>query len=106
LSIDNLREDLVIVTEYHSSYNEVADTWEIFVPGGKMLTQAFKLDSYYDFMFYTHVSKKDNGEVEAYNFVTRKWDKYNARSAELFKDTLIPNNLEIVLKEVRKYNGI
>ena len=106
LSIDDLREDLLVVTEYHSEYNEVSDTWEIFVPGGKMLRQAFKLDSYYDFMFYTHVVKKDNGEVESYNFVTRKWDKYNARSSELFKDTLIPNNLEVVISEVRTYNGI
>jgi hypothetical protein len=106
LSIDNLREDLLVITEYHSQYNEISDTWEIFVPGGKMLTQAFKLDSYYDFMFYTHVVKKDNGEVESYNFVTRKWDKYNARSAELFKETLIPNNLDTIIKEVRKYNGI
>ena len=106
LSIDNLRDDLIVVTEYHSGYNEVSDSWEIFVPGGKMLQQAFKLDSYYDYMLYTHVEKKDDGTVSSYNFVTRKWDKYNARCAEIFKDTLIPNNLQTVLDLIRKDNGI
>lgn len=106
VSIDYLREDLVVVTEYHSEYNEVADSWEIFVPGGKMLKQAFKLDSYYDYMLYTHVVKKDSGEVSSYNFVTRKWDKYNARCSELFKETLIPNNLQVVLDKLREQNGI
>ena len=106
LSIDNLRDDLIVVTEYHSEYNEVSDSWEIFVPGGKMLRQAFKLDSYYDYMLYTHVEKKDDGTVSSYNFVTRKWDKYNARCAEIFKETLIPNNLQTVLDAIRKDNGI
>jgi hypothetical protein len=106
ISIDDMREDLIVVTEYHCEYNEIADTWEIFVPGGKMLQEKFKLDSYYDFMLYTHVSKKEDGEVEAHNFVTKKWGKYNARAAELFETTLIPNNLQTVLEKMREYNGI
>lgn len=35
----NLREDLIAITEYHSEYNEVQDTFKIFVPGGKMLEE-------------------------------------------------------------------
>lgn len=106
ISIDDMREDLIVVTEYHCEYNEVGDVWEMFVPGGKMLQEKFKLDSYYDFMLYTHIEKKEDGEVASYNFVTRNWGKYNARSAEIFKNTLISNNLEVVLSEIRKYNGI
>ena len=106
LSIDELRDDLIVVTEYHSEYDEASDNWRIFVPGGKMLIQAFKLDSYYDYMLYTHVKLKESGEVESYNFVTRRFGKYNARCAELFKDTFIPNNLQIVLDKMREANGI
>jgi len=107
-SIDKLREDLIVVTEFHSEYDENLDSWKIFMPGGKMIIEKFKLDSYYDFMLYTHVNVKDDGVVtsDSYKFVTRKHGKYNARMSELFKDTFIPNNLEIVLTEIRKYNGI
>lgn len=106
LSIDDLRDDLIVVTEYHAELDEASNMLKIFVPGGKMLEEKFKLDSYYDFMLYTHVKQKDTGEVESYNFVTRRWDKYNARSSELFKDTLIPNDLEVVLGKMREYLGI
>ncbi|MCP4255028.1 MAG: hypothetical protein GY775_16800 [Candidatus Scalindua sp.] len=106
ISIDTLREDLIVVTEYHAEYSEVEEMYKIFVPGGKMLEEKFKLDSYYDFMLYTHVKQQDTGEVENYNFVTRRWDKYNARSSELFKETLIPNDLELVLSKMREYLGI
>lgn len=106
ISIDSLREDLIVVTEYHSTYNEVSNNWEIFVPGGKMLTEKFLLDSYYDFMLYTHVEQDESGAVTSYNFVTKKWGKYNARDCGIFKDILIPNDLELVLQKVREKNGI
>lgn len=108
ISIDNLREDLVVITEYHCEYNEVSDTWDLFVPGGKMLQEKFKLPSYYDFMLYTHVNKDDDGIVtpDSYKFVTKRWKQYPARFSELFEETLIPNNLQLVLDKFREYNGL
>lgn len=106
ISIDDLRNDLVVVTEYHSEFNENTGNWEIFVPGGKMLTEKFKLDSYYDFMLYSHIEQDEAGNVNSYNFVTKKWGKYNARDCGLFDEVLIPNNLEEVITKVREYNGI
>jgi len=106
LSLDYLREDLIIITEYHSEYDESLDSFKIFVPGGKMLEEKFKLDSYYDFMLYTHTEQKESGEIENYYFVTKKWKKYNARFANLFEDVLIPNNLQLVLDTFRKASGI
>jgi hypothetical protein len=106
ISIDSLREDLIVITEYHAEFNEITGTYKIYVPGGKMLEEKFKLDSYYDFMLYTHVDVKENGEVESYNFVTKRWDKYNARFSGLFDTVLIPNDLELVLNTIRKYLGI
>lgn len=106
IHIDSLRDDLIVVTEYHCEYDENSDNWVIFVPGGKMLTEKFKLDSYYDFMLYTHAEQNESGEVTRYCFVTKKWGKYNARSCGLFEDTLIDNNLQTVISKVREYNGI
>jgi hypothetical protein len=104
--LDNLRDDLLIITEYHQDYDEVTDSYKIFVPGGKMLEEKFKLESYYEFLYFTHIEKNEQGEVDSYNFVTKRWGKYNARCSGIFKETLIPNNLEIVLKKTRKYLGI
>lgn len=107
-SIDELREDLIVITEYHCEYDEVDDDWKLFVPGGKMLNDKFKLASYYDFMLYTYVNKGDEGIVTAdsYKFVTKRWKQYPARFSELFEETLIPNNLQVVLDKFREYNGI
>lgn len=109
LSIDKLREDLIIVTEYHSEYDEIGGVYEIFVPGGKMLKEKFLPDSYYDYMFYTHVElDPDTGEVlpEGYKFVTKKSGRYNARSKNIYPDVMVNNDLQDVLDKVRIEEGI
>jgi hypothetical protein len=108
-SIDELREDLVIVTEYHMEYDEPTEMFQIFTPGGKMLNEKFKAESYYDYMLYSHVIvNPDTGKVspDDYKFVTERWGKYNARSQGIFGETLIPNNLQTVIDAVRKEEGI
>lgn len=107
--IDDLREDLVVITEYHVEYSEVKEVFEIFTPGGKMLNEKFLAESYYDYMFYSHVEvDPETGKVpkDGYKFVTERWGKYNARSKGIFPDTLIPNNLQTVIDAVRKEEGI
>lgn len=107
-SIDDLREDLLVVTEYHCEYNEANNMFEIFVPGGKMLKDKFIPDSYYDVMLYTHVMDDDGNikQEDRYKFVTHRTDKYNARCLNLFEDTFIPNDLQMVIDKVREYVGI
>ncbi|MFA5758479.1 MAG: hypothetical protein WC942_03785 [Clostridia bacterium] len=108
LSIDNLREDLIVVTEYHTEYDDDLEEWVIFTPGGKMLTEKFKLESYYDYLLFTYVDKHENGIISPndYKFITRRWKNYPARAGELFKETLINNNLQTVLDALRKENDI
>ena len=108
LSIDNLREDLIVVTEYHTEYDADLEEWVIFTPGGKMLTEKFKLESYYDYLLFTYVDKQENGIISPndYKFITRRWKNYPARAGELFKETLINNNLQTVLDALRKENDI
>lgn len=108
LSIDDLREDLVVITEYHIDFDENLDEWVIFTPGGKMLTEKFKLESYYDYMLFTYIDGNEDGTItsDSYKFITKRWGKYPARMSELFEDVLIPNNLNTVLQKIREENGI
>lgn len=107
-SIDELREDLLVITEYHCEFNEANDTYEIYVPGGKMLKEKFLPDSYYDILLYTHVLEDDGNikQSDRYKFVTHKTAKYNARCLNLFEDTFIPNDLQLVVDKVKSYIGM
>jgi hypothetical protein len=109
IKIDSLmRENLVVIKEYHTEYNEAKEEWTLYVPGGKMLQQAFMLPSYYDYLLFTHVEVKEDKPVtaESYKFVTERWGKYPARFQQLFEGKLIPNNLQMVLEAVEKDKGI
>ncbi|HAY89267.1 MAG TPA: hypothetical protein DCY51_07485 [Bacteroidetes bacterium] len=105
---DTLREDLFVITEFHSEYNQEAEEYKIFIPSGKMLGEKFLPDSYFDIMLYTHIEKDEQGEVtpDSYKFVTRRWGKYNARSMDIFEDKLIPNDMQLVLDTTKKALGI
>ena len=106
--MDELREDLLVITEYHCEYNEATNMFEIFVPGGKMLKDKFLPDSYYDVMLYTHVMEDDGSikQEDRYKFVTYRTDKYNARCLNLFDEPYINNDLQLVIDKVREYIGI
>lgn len=104
LKTDTMREDLLVVTEFHTEYDENTHMFSLYVPGGKMLKEKFLPESYFDIMLFTHVEKdEETGDVIDYKFVTRQWRYYNARSMNLFKETLIPNNLQLVIDKAREY---
>lgn len=105
LASDSLRDDLIIVLEFHAEYNDTEEVFQIFVPGGKMLSEKFKPESYFDIMLCTYIQKDEAGNInpDSYKFITRKYSHYNARSMEILKDTLIPNNLQTVITAVREY---
>ena len=106
-NIDYLRRDLIVVTEYHSEYNEEAGIYEIFTTGGKMLKEKFKLESYYDYLFFTKYEDNEKVKMEnRYKFITKRDGKYSARSSDLFKEVSIPNDLELVVNKVREDLGI
>lgn len=107
-SADAMREELVVVTEYHTTYLEDEQKYVIFTPGGKLLTEKFLPSSYYDTFLFTDVKYQDNEEdMPDYRFVTRKVSKYpEARSIGNFDELYIPNNLQEVLTRIRRYDGI
>jgi hypothetical protein len=101
---DHLRENLIVVTEYHIEENKELGRFEIFVPGGKMVKEKFLPSSYYDFFLFTDV-KHDEMDEEAnpeYRYVTRTTKRYpEARSMGLFESLFVPNNLQDVLTKLR-----
>lgn len=113
LSIDNYREDLIVVTEYHAEYDENLPGYDIFTPAGKMLKEKFLIPSYYDILLFTDVKTSgDDGldeeqEKSDYRFVTKPTKRYPyARAMNLFESTYIPNDLQEVLTIMREYIGI
>lgn len=108
ISIDNYRHDLIVVTEYHAEFDSDTGFYDIFVPAGKMLTEKFKPPSYYDILVFTDVQMPEDDEEDAkYRFVTKPTRKYPyARTMNLFEQTYIENDLQLVLDRVREYLGI
>lgn len=108
LNIDAMRDDLIVVTEFHVNYDEVGRVYKIHVPGGKMLEEKFLPDSYYDVLLYTRVLDADEepNRKERYKFITKKQEKWNARDGELFEEEMIPNDLQMVLDKYREKNGL
>lgn len=105
LTVDNLRDDLIVVTEFHAEYDDTLEQFKIFVPAGKMLSEKFQPESYFDIMLCTYIDKAEDGSVtpESYKFIVNRHGSYNARSMGLFETTMIPNNLQTVVDKIRDY---
>jgi len=108
--VDSLRHDLVVVTEYHSVFDEALGGYDIFVPAGKMLSDKFLIPSYYDILVFTDVKINNEGEDNEnaeYRFVTRPTRRYPyARTMNLYESTYVPNDLQELLNRTREYLGI
>lgn len=111
-SIGGLRGDLLVFTEFHTQMGDEG-FYKIFLPAGKMLSDKFLPESYFDIMLCTTVlpySETIDDEAERYKFIVNKQEPYDARSANLFGDLankgMIPNNMDIVLERIRKYYNI
>lgn len=106
-SIDFLRDDLIVFTEYHSVYNEQTELYEIFVPAGKMLKDKFIPESYYDNFLFTYPEMdEDKNTVKSWNFVVNKFGPYDGRNDLGIKEALIPNDLVPVVEKIREVEGI
>ena len=108
--VDGYRNDLVVVTEFHADYDEKLNSFQLYTPAGKMITEKFKPETYYDVLLCTEaeVIEKEGREPERnYYFVTEKTALHPlARAMNMFETTRIPNNLQTVLDKVREYMAI
>lgn len=106
---DYLRENLIVVTEYHIEENKERSRFEIFVPGGKMVKEKFLPSSYYDFFLFTDLlhDEMDETNQPEFRYVTRATKTYpEARSMGLYDTLYVPNNLQDVLTKLREQFNI
>jgi hypothetical protein len=113
-NIAKLREDLIVIIEFHSQFDTYTNKFNIFVPGGNMLTEKFKIDSYFDLLLYSYCKPDpDNAlsDAEKYKFIVKRATidgiEYPARSMGIFEDVIeeghfIPNNLQLVIDKIKE----
>lgn len=106
--VDTLREDLIVITEYHSEFDPFDDKHILFVNGGKMVREKFRPASYYDTLLYSaYIDDETKPYEDRFKFITRHYKKYDARSLPgCFADELIPNNLQTVVDTMKNYLGL
>jgi hypothetical protein len=106
------RKDLIQVIEFHLEFDENAKVWTIFTPGGKMLKEKFKPESYFDvFLVSTFIDEDEDKTLkygERFKFVTRKMKHFDARSNVHDPETeaLVPNDLQDVISRIRKAENL
>ena len=104
---DSVREDLNLVIEFHLDYDEQTGFYGVFVPGGKMLTEKFLPESYFDMFLFAEVLPFQEGikDEDRYKFVCIKREPFDGRGMNLFGDVMdsfgrIPNDMQLVLDRV------
>lgn len=108
LSTDYMERNVLVFTEYHVEFDDERGTYKFFVPGGNMLSDKFKPESYYEYVLSTNVIDYEDEPVEEerYKFVINKQGKHDGRAANIFKDAkdgMIPNNMSMVIDKIKQY---
>jgi hypothetical protein len=110
-SSNQLRKDLMLVTEYHLEFDSDLKHYHLFLPGGQMVREKFRPASYYDVLVHTEAVFGENIETDRteYRFITRATPEYpQARSGDLydFEELRVPNNLQDLLTRFRAAEDI
>ncbi len=103
-SAKKLRDDLTVI--YFSHQEEVEDSGDIVTykmkTAGKMIDNQVKMEGLFTVVLYAITETK--GEKTDYFFITNRYKKYPAKSPSgMFDELKLPNNLQIVVENVRKY---
>ena len=97
----NLREDLTIVFNHHTSLNELGEY--TFKTQGKLLDNVIDPVSYFTYVFHTRVFKTEGGGKE-YKFQTNRDGIYEAKTPMgCFEDLYIDNDMYAALQQIEKY---
>ena len=112
ISSDKLNNIQLDFTEFHAEYNSELGIYEIYTSGGKMLTEKFKPESYFDIMLHSYFIpyEAEKDESKRFKYITIKRDGYEGRSIGLFADVAqegaIPNDMALVIERLRKFLNI
>lgn len=102
----SLRDDLVMYHMYHtqSVFDEDGVRERRILTNGKKLNKIVP-ESKYTVVLMTYIDKKGEGD-NSYHFETQANNSTAKTPEGMFKKFLIPNDLAIVDKQFRKYNGM
>lgn len=100
-----LRDDIVVF--YFTHPEVIEDAGEIIgykmKTAGKLIDNQVLLEGLLTVCLYTLVEEQKDG-TPSYNFITNRYRKLPAKSpAGMFEEVKIPNNLQIVLDNVKEY---
>jgi hypothetical protein len=101
----NLRDDLKVF--YFTHPETVEDGGEIvgykIKTAGKLIDNQIVLEGLLTICLYTNVEESKDGTI-TYSFVTNRYRKFPAKSPDgMFKDIMIPNNLQEVVNTIEEY---
>lgn len=100
-----LRDDLkvVVISHIDNLGDAINPQWKMKT-AGKMLDNQLNVDGLFTYLLYTNVST--DGETPSYRFRTNTIDGTDTCKTPLgcFKELFIPNNLQLVLDTIDKYN--
>lgn len=101
----NLREDINFIILTHSDSKETAyETVYKIKTIGKMLDDKVTLEGLFTVILYGKQEYDDKNKKVIKNFVTNFDGQYPAKSpVGMFKDTYIPNDMGMVVKEIKSY---
>ena len=101
----DMRDDLFIVVSTHSeNTGDNLNPYYKIKTQGKMLDSVITLEGLFTYVLFTKVVKDDSDTVQ-YKFLTNSDGTCTAKSPMgLFKDLLIDNDLDYVVKKIQEYN--
>jgi hypothetical protein len=102
----NLRDDLYIIVSTHSeNMGDKINPYYKIKTLGKMLDSVITLEGLFTYVFFT-VIDKDEENKPCYKFKTNSDGTCTAKSPMgLFDTLLVDNDLDMVIKRIKEYNG-
>lgn len=103
---DELRDDLIVYVQFHSSLSSDVDSNNIksILTNGRKL-EKIKLESKLPIVLYSKIDYGTSGD-NIYSFETQANMSTGKSPINMFSEFLIPNSLKLVDDTIRKYYGI
>lgn len=101
-SIFEMRDDLTVVIEFHSEFDEKTLEYSIFTCAGKMLKEKFLPDSYFDNLFYTSPEYDEEGNVINWRFIVNHHNGFKGRNDLGITENWVPNDLAPIITQIQQ----
>ena len=101
-NINALRDDIIVVTEFHTEKSEKDEVYSIFVPTGNMIKTTFIPESYFEVLVFAKQDFNNPNKNTRYTFQTIATQENPYIRCSVIDKEEIPNNLSIILDAIRE----